>query len=269
MVSPLRKLSAHVEQLSQWSLNELSRSFPELGEVLGHLDFEFRERVFSPVVTFWMFLSQVLCEGSSCQEMVSKALAALWLTEGKQASPDNSGYCQARKRLPDSFLQRGAERVACQLECQVSTRQLWMGRRVRIVDGSSLSMPDTAANQKAYPQPEGQKPGCGFPVMRLVVIFSLATGAMLRLARGSLRQCERTLFQSLQEILQGGEVLLADRGFCGFADIYVLMTRGVDAVLRLHQNRSAGARCKKKLGRGDRLVEWLQSSKIRPPLDGT
>jgi hypothetical protein len=263
MASPLRKLSAHVKLLSQWSLRELSCSFPELRDVLAHLDCEFRERVFSPVVTFWMFLSQVLSDGASCQEMVSKALAALWLTEGKRASPDNSAYCQARKRLPESFLQRVAETAASQLECQVSTKQLWMGRRVKIVDGSSVSMPDSAANQKVYPQPKGQKRGCGFPVMRLVVVFSLATGAILRLARGSLSQSERTLVQSLQAILQAGEVLLADRGFCGFAEIYVLMRRQVHAVVRMHQNRS-GARCKKKLGRGDRLVEWLQSKKIRP-----
>ena len=264
MASPLRLLSAHAQRLSQWSLRELSSSYPGLEETFVHPDFEFRERVFSPVVTFWMFLSQVLSDGASCQEMVAKMLAALWLTEAKQASPDNSGYCQARKRLPESFLQRLAEKTASELECQVRSMQLWMGRRVRIVDGSSLSMPDTAANQTPYPQPKGQKPGCGFPVMRLVVVFSLATGAILRVARGSLWQSERTLFQCLQETLQAGEVLLADRGFCGFADIYVLMSRGVEVVVRQHRNRSAGVLCLKQLGRGDRLVQWLQSSKHPP-----
>lgn len=263
MTSSPRQLSAYARRLSHWSVSELSSSFPGLREALLRLDFEFRERVFSPVVTFWMFLSQVLSDGASCQEMVARALGALWLTEAKQASPDNSAYCQARKRLPESFLQNLAERTAAQLECQVNLKHLWMGRRVKVVDGSSLSMPDTAANQETYPQPDGQRRGCGFPVMRLVVVFSLATGVLLRLARGSLRQSERTLFQSLQEILQVGEVLLADRGFCGFAEIYVLMRRKVDAVVRMHPNRS-GARCQQKLGRGDRLVEWLQSRKIRP-----
>lgn len=196
--------------------------------------------------------------------MVAKALAALWLTEERQASPGNSAYCQARKRLPVAFLQRLADQVAARLECQVKLNHLWMGRRVKIVVGSSLSMPDTAANQQAYPQPSGQKRGCGFPVMRLVVVFSLATGVMLRLACGSLRQSERALFQGLIEILQPGEVLLADRGFCGFADICILMTRGIDAVLRVQKCRWAGARCIKRLGRGDRLVEWLRSSKVRP-----
>jgi hypothetical protein len=215
MASPLRQLSAYAQRLSRWSLQELSSSCPELRESFVHLDVDFRERIFSPVVTFWMFLAQVLSDGASCQEMVAKALAALWLIEGKPASPENSAYCQARKRLPESFLQELAQKLADQLESQVYAKQLWMGRRVRIVDGSSLSMPDTAANQKRYPQPRGQKPGCGFPVMRLVVVFSLATGAILRTACGTLWKSQRILFRSLQGILQAGEVLLADRGFCG------------------------------------------------------
>jgi hypothetical protein len=101
--------------------------------------------------------------------------------------------------------------------------------------------------------------------MRVVVVFSLATGAILRLARGTLRQSERWLFQSMQNILQRGDVLLADRGFCSFAEVYVLTQRGVDAVLRNHQRRIIGVRCKQKLRRGDRLVEWIQSTKERPP----
>ena len=264
MATSPRRISACARRLSRWSLQELSSSFPVLQKALSSIDIEFRERLFSPVVTFWMFLSQVLSDNASCQEMVAKALAALWLTEAKQASADNSAYCQARKRLPEFLLQRLAEQTAADLECRVSAGQLWRGRQVKIVDGSSLSMPDTGANQSAYPQPDSQKPGCGFPVMRLVVVFSLATGVILRLASGRLRQSERALLQCLIEIFLPGEILLADRGFCSFADIYMLMTRGVDAVLRQHANRSAGVRCKRRLGSGDRLVEWLLSNRIPP-----
>ena len=264
MASPLSPLSLHVKRLSQWSLEELSGSFPELTDVLAQLDFAFRERIFSPVVTFWLFLSQVLSEGASCQEMVTRALAALWLTEGKRASPHNAAYCQARQRLPASFLPALAERLAARLEGQVGLPHLWRGRRVKIVDGSSVSMPDTAANQQAYPQPTGQRAGCGFPVMRVVVVFSLATGALLRLARGTLAQGERSLFQGVADALQPGEILLADRGFCSFAEVYLLLQRGVDAVLRNHQRRRVGVRCQKKLRRGDRLVEWIQTSKSCP-----
>ena len=259
-----RRISVCARRLSRWSFQELSSSFPGLQQTLSGIDLKFRERLFSPVVTFWMFLSQVLSDNASCQEMVAKALAALWLTEAKQASADNSAYCQARKRWPEFLLQDLAQQTATELECQVSSRQLWRGRRVKIVDGSSVSMPDTRANQRAYPQPEGQKPGCGFPVMRLVVVFSLATGVILRAARGSLLKSERALLQCLTEIFLPGEILLADRGFCSFADLYMLMSRGVDAILRQHSNRSAGVRCKQRLGRGDRLVEWILSNRLPP-----
>jgi len=97
MATSPRRISACARRLSRWSLQELSSSFPVLQKALSSIDIEFRERLFSPVVTFWMFLSQVLSDNASCQEMVAKALAALWLTEAKQASADNSAYCQARK----------------------------------------------------------------------------------------------------------------------------------------------------------------------------
>jgi len=265
MALPRRKVSAYKQRLSQWSLAELSRAFPELSESLSDLNSECRERIFSPVVTFWMFLSQVLSDGASCQETVGRALVGLWIAEGKEACSGNSAYCQARKRLPQSRLEQIAERTAVQLESQIREEHLWMGRPVRVVDGSSVSMPDTPKNQTAYPQPSGQKPGCGFPVMRLVVIFSLATGIIVRLARGALSQSERSLFHTLRIILQPGDVLLADRGFCSFAELYTLIQQRVDAVLRSHQRRSVGVRCIKKLGPRDRLVEWIDSTKVPPP----
>jgi hypothetical protein len=252
------------QRLSHYSLNELSAAFPGLADDLIPWGSQFRLRIFPPLVTFWMFLSQVLSDGASCQEMVAKALAALWLTEGRRASANSSAYCQARRRLPEAGLQTLTEKIADQLERQAARQQLWWGRRVKIVDGSSLSMPDTEANQTLYPQPSAQKPGCGFPIMRLLVIFSLATGAISRLAHGSLQQSERALLPPLLKTLRPGEVLLADRGFCGFADIYVLMKRRVDVVVRMHASRSAGVRCLKRLGPGDRLVEWVLSNKIPP-----
>jgi hypothetical protein len=264
MVFPGHRLSAQVRRLSQWSVVELSRTFPELAEPLSKLKVAGRERLFPPLVTFWMFLSQVLSEGASCQEMVARALACLRIVEGRKASAGNSAYCQARKRLPESMLEQLAESTSAQLERQVQDSDLWLGRRVRIMDGSSVSMPDTPRNQKTYPQPEGQKPGCGSPVLRLVVIFSLATGAILKLARGTLSQSERSLFQSLRTLLRPGDVLLADRGFCSFAEIHLLIEQGVDAVLRNHQRRSVGVRSIQKLAPGDRLVEWLQSLKDCP-----
>jgi hypothetical protein len=137
------------------------------------------------------------------------------------------------------------------------------GRRVRVVDGSSCSMPDTPANQARYPQPRRQKPGCGFPVMRFVALFSLATGALIAVAQGPLSEHERTLWRRLWDVLKRGEIVLADRGFCSFADYWLLLQRGVDCIMRLHARRSKGVRKIKRLAKDDWLVEWVKT-KVRP-----
>jgi hypothetical protein len=124
-------------------------------------------------------------------------------------------------------------------------------------------MPDTAKNQALYPQPQSQKPGCGFPVMRFVAVFSLATGAVLNVAKSALRVGERTLFRQLWDAFEQGEVVLADTGFCGYAEYHFLMQRRVDCVMRNHQRRKKGLSELKRLGNGDRLIEW-HKTKLRP-----
>ncbi len=135
-------------------------------------------------------------------------------------------------------------------------RGRWFGRAVKVVDGSGVSMPDTRANQERWPQPAGAKPGCSFPVMRVVALFCLATGVLIGLSHGNLRVHERTLFRSLWDRLERGDVLLADRGFCGFAEILLLHRRGVDSVMRNHQRRTVGKTRLQRLGRGDGLILW-------------
>ncbi len=149
-------------------------------------------------------------------------------------------------------------------EAPGQTWSLWCGRRVRVTDGSGVSMPDTAENQKIYPQSGSQKPGCGFPVMRIVAVFSLATGAMLDLATGSLRTGENKLMQSLWSLLKPRDVLLSDRGFSSYAELYLLSRRGVDCVSRRHQRRKPSPVIK-QLGRNDHLVEW-RKMKLCPKL---
>ena len=109
--------------------------------------------------------------------------------------------------------------LAARLERNVTKLDLWRGREVCLADGTNLSMPDTPENQAAYPQPSNQKPGCGFPMMKIVALFSLASGALLRIARGDLHTSEITLFRRLWSHLQPGCILLADRGFCSFFGI--------------------------------------------------
>ena len=218
-----------------------------------------RERVLTPKVTFWAFVSQVLDVGSSCREVVRKVEAWWrWSQKDLEAKPalSPSAYCQARARLDMQSLRLIHGHLAWSLERRVTSQEKWLGRRVKIVDGSTLSMPDTPANQESWPQPSSQKAGLGFPCMKLVGLFSLASGALEDYATGTLHEHESMLFRSLWEKLAKGDVLLGDRGFCSYAALARLAQRGMDSVMRLHQARKVNFREGRRLGKDDRLVTW-------------
>jgi len=199
----------------------------------------------------------VLSEDGSCRETVRKFLAWLAVEKGKTASASTAAYCQARGRLPSKGIVRTCRETALRIEQEADGKKwsLWCGRRVRVVDGSGVSMPDTPENQKRYPQSSRQKPGCGFPVMRIVAVFSLATGVMLDLAKGSLRTPENNLMRSLWNLLKPRDVLLSDRAFSSYAELYLLALRGIDCVSRRNQRRKPSP-VVKRLGKNDHLVEW-------------
>ncbi len=136
---------------------------------------------------------------------------------------------------------------------------LWCGRRVKVVDGTTVSMPDTAANQREYPQSRAQKPGLGFPIARMVVVFCPATGAVLEAAIGQYQgkqPGENALFRRLRDEYQPDDVSLGDRGFSSYFDIALLKRRGVDSVCRLHQARTSDYRAGRRLGKEDHIVTW-------------
>ena len=139
------------------------------------------DRIFSPLVTLWVFLGQVLSADPSCRAAVARLIAHRLARGQDPCSAETGAYCQARKRLPESFFVDVARQTGRALEAHVDPRWLWKGRRVHVYDGSSVSMPDTPANQAAYPQPVVQKPGLGFPLARIAAVFSLACGAVLDL----------------------------------------------------------------------------------------
>lgn len=207
---------------------------------------------------FWLFLGQVLSADHSCRETLRRFLGWLALG-GKRASARTTGYCKARRRLRQEDLDETLARLARKIRAVHGPQGLWFGRAVKVVDGSGISMPDTPANQKRWPQPAGAKPGCSFPVLRVVAVFCLATGALMGLRHGPLRVHERSLFRDLWDLLDPGDVVLADRGFCGFGEFYSLLRRGVDCVMRNHQRRTVGKTRLKRLGRGDFLILWHKS----------
>lgn len=241
------------------ALTELPLVFEDWIDLSWAAELTFRERLFTPSHTFWLFLSQVFSADGSCDETVRKALAHVALS-GRGASlpsASTSAYCQARKRLPGAVTGQILEQLTERIEQQ--PQQLWYGHHVKVVDGSACSMPDTAANQKYFGQPGGQKAGCGFPVMRLTAMFSLSSGALIGHACGPMKTNERTLWRELWDNFEPGDVALADRGFCAYADFGLLLGQGVDCVMRLHGRRSVGVREIEKLGEGDHLVEWIKS----------
>jgi Transposase DDE domain len=220
-----------------------------------------RQRVFSVPVTFWAFLSQILSPNSSCREAVRKVGALLHLEHSRQIDEDTSAYCQARLRLPLQLLKKIGLRITNGLENMSSTAKLWQGRVVKIADGTTLSMPDTAANQKRWPQPNSQKPGCGFPMIRLVGLFSLASGALLQTVTDTFFSNENNLFERLFKFLDPGDVVLTDRNFCSYGNISALLSQKVDVVMRMHQSRPADFRKGKALGKNHRLIRWQKPTK--------
>ncbi|MEO0803811.1 MAG: transposase domain-containing protein, partial [Cyanobacteria bacterium J06642_2] len=148
-------------------------------QVLAEEQVSYRQCLYTPVVTLWMFLSQVIDADKSLQHAVNRALAWLSTARVEIPSSDTGAYSKARKRLPERVVKRLMKQTAAGLEAQVKREQQWCGRPVKVCDGTSILMSDTLANQQAYPQSSNQKAGCGFPIAQLVVLFSLTTGAVL------------------------------------------------------------------------------------------
>lgn len=219
----------------------------------------YRERVYPPLTTLELFIGQALSPDGACQDAVAKHLSARCARAEGVCSLNTGPYCKARQRLPLGLIERLGAAVGEQLE-QASPRQWkWRGRSVKLMDGTTLSMPDTPANQLAYPQSGVQQTGLGFPVAMLVALISLSSGAVLRWALGPCRgkhTGEQALFRTLMPYLESGDVVLADRYHCNYFTVALLAERGVDLVTRQHQRRITDFRSGKRLGRRDRLARW-------------
>jgi hypothetical protein len=215
--------------------------------------------VYTPAVTVWVFLSQCLSPDHSCRDAVARLIAWRVARGQEPCSAVTGAYCTARNDLPEEALHALARDTGKQVEDEAPGTWLWHGRKVRAVDGSTISMPDTPENQAAYPQQKSQKPGCGFPLARILVIFSLSVGTVLEAAIGKYKgkqTGENSLFRQLYPTLAEGDVVLADRYFSGWFDIALLRQRGVDIVVRKHQLRRTDFRTGKRLGKEDHLLVW-------------
>lgn len=225
-----------------------------------------KDRVYSPLVTLWVFLEQVLSADHSCRWAVSR-LIAYRLSQGQTpCSAETGAYCLARKRLPEKLFSHVALKTGQALDESTPSKWLWKGRPVYMFDGATVMMPDTPENQEAYPQNPSQKPGLGFPIARIGAIFSLACGAVVDL--GICRyagkcQGESTLFRTLWDIFRPGDIVLTDSLMCTWTEIALLKQRGVDFIGQLHVTRSADFRRGKPLGKKDHIVRWPKPTTIR------
>lgn len=218
-----------------------------------------RERIYTPWITLGVFLSQVLSADKSCDDAVSRLQKYRYDRGLEPVSADTSSYCEARDRLPETLVWDLMRRVGHAVHRSAKPAWLFHGRPVKIVDGSTVLMPDTPANQAAYPQPSAQKPGLGFPIMRVLIVFSLAVGTVLDAAVGPYQgkqTSELALLRLIMDEFQPGDIVLGDRFFCSYWVIAALQRRGVDVVFRLHQRRAADFRRGRRLGRDDHLVTW-------------
>ena len=233
---------------------------------VGH---HWRKSLLNPAVLIHLFVMQILSGNTACTHL--RHLSGLAFTA--------SAYCQARKRLPVQVIQRLVQRVCQWLNHSSAEHALWRGRRVWRVDGSGASMPDTAELQAYFGQPGEQKPGCGFPVASILCLMHAETGFLMDLLARPLRTHEMSGIVSLHERLKPQDLLVADRGFCSYAHLCLVLQAGLDAVFRIHQriivSFRRGRPCRadlpksqrpgkpmsryiRQLGHRDQLVEYIK-----------
>jgi hypothetical protein len=225
----------------------------------------YRERIYGPLTTLVLFIEQVLGTDHSCQDTVARGLS-MRVALGQSTCSLNTGpYCKARARLPTSLLSRLACEVARRLCTQQPAAWRWRGHEVKLIDGTTVSMPDTKANQAQFPQHRSQRPGLGFPVARLVAVISLSCGVVLDWA---LAACEgkhtgeMALFRRLMPRLSRGDVVIADGYYCGYFLIAHLIALGVEVLLPQHHLRRTDFRRGQRLGVRDHIVTWARP--LRP-----
>lgn len=217
-----------------------------------------RERLYTLRLTLECFLWQLLKPQTSCREVVRQVQALCRLHGKGLVDEGDSAYVQARQRLPRERLEKALRATAQAADRRAGSGGQLQGRPVKVVDGSSTQLADTVKNQKRYPQPTSQKPGCGFPVLKFVVLFSLASGTILNVLWGNLHHHDLRLLRGLWEELKRGDILLGDRAYGEYTTLAGLPQQGVDVVARLHHRRKVDFRKARGLGKHDGLFVWTK-----------
>lgn len=232
---------------------------PQLFDQVESLLPSHRERRYAPTETLSMFLAQALSADRSCQKAVDEAAIKRLAAGLAPGSTHTGAYCRARLRLPLQMVDTLSGFVGRRVSAHAPDTWHWRGRPVRLVDGTTLRMPDTPANQAAYPQPRSQKPGLGFPLCRMVGLVCLGSGALLNAAVGHYRGKggdEQSLLRSILHSLESGDVLVGDAFYATYFLLCTLRERGIDAVFEQHgsRQRTTDFRRGERLGERDHLI---------------
>jgi Transposase DDE domain len=224
----------------------------------------YRERIYAPLTTLSLFMGQALSTDGACQDAVARHLSERSALGAQRCSLNTGPYCRARERLSLDLIVHLQRQAGLHMEQRLPQAWRWRGRSIKLLDGTTLSMPDTPANQQAYPQSREQKPRLGFPLARLVALISLGSGAVLDWAMGASKgkgTGEHALFRELFDSLRPGDVVVADRFHCTYWNLAMLSTRAVDLVSRQHARRLHDFRRGKRLGRLDHIVQWQRPAR--------
>ena len=211
------------------------------------------------MIVIWMFITQVLSKDHSCQQAVTR-LSTWRVARGlSKVSSVTTAYCKARCRLPEELFERLLAWTSTR--CEEITDEAWLfqNRVVEMVDGWTVTMADTKENQQQYPQMTSQRPGCGFPIARMIGVFSLATGAINHTAIGphkGKQTGETSLLRSILDRISPGRILLADRYYASFWLLAAGDMQGIDLVARVHHLRKVDFRRGLKQGYLDQLVGY-------------
>ena len=258
--SARQKLADEKARIHRHSISQLGECFAQFipAQELAHDPggaFS-RRRLFSKENTFWAFFSQMLDADGGCQEVVRKVQAFAAAQALPVPSASTSAYCQARSKLEQGNLENILAHTAAILQ-QRGRNQGWKDRRVVVVDGTGVSMPDTPANQEVWPQLVNQKPGCGFPQARVCACFCLQTGALLSYRVGNKKSHELPLLRQQWNTFESGDIFLGDKGFCSYYDVCQFQQRGVDSVITLARRTPVEASSAVAvLGPDDLLIQW-------------
>jgi Transposase DDE domain len=224
-----------------------------------------RGRIYTPWITPSLFLSQILSDDHPCDEAVEELRKSRHDRGLASVSPETGSYCDARQRLPEDLIRDLARRAGQSIHDHSKGSWSFHDRPVKIVDGSTVVMPDTREDRAASPQAKAQAPGPGFPIARILVAFSLAVGTVLDAAVGpslGKQTSEPALLRQITGHFQPGDIVLADRFYGSYWPIAALQARGVDVLVRLHQGRAADFRRGRRSGREGHIVTWPRPQEV-------